>query len=137
MNDEDGKPSEGGILMAKPLYVRFETPKEVADNIYHLVEAVRDTGKLKRGTNEVTKIVERGEAKFVIMAEDVQPPEILAHIPLLCEEKTVPYGYVASKQELGFACGLEKPTASVAIIDAGKSKPQLDSLLEQLRNLKK
>jgi large subunit ribosomal protein L7Ae len=123
--------------MAKPMYVRFETPKEVSDRIFQIVELARDTGKIKKGTNEVTKLVERGEAKFVVMAEDVQPPEILAHIPLLCEEKAVPYGYVVNKQELGFACGLEKPTASVAILDAGKGKPQLDSILEQLRELKK
>jgi len=123
--------------MAKPLYVRFETPKETASKIYPVIELARDTGKIRKGTNEVTKIVERGEAKFVVMAEDVTPPEILAHIPLLCEEKAVPYGYVPSKQELGFACGLEKPTASVAILDAGKSKPQLDSLVEEIKSLRK
>ena len=123
--------------MAKPLYVRYETPKEVSSKIYPVIEIARDTGKIRKGTNEVTKIVERGEAKFVVMAEDVQPPEILAHIPLLCEEKAVPYGYVPTKQELGFACGLEKPTASVAILDPGKGKASLDSLIEALKDLKK
>ena len=123
--------------MAKALYVRFETPKEISDKIYQIVETARDTGKVKKGTNEVTKLVERGEAKFVVMAEDVQPPEILAHIPLLCEEKAVPYGYVLNKQELGFACGLEKPTASVAIIDPGKGKPQLEGIIDQIKGLKK
>jgi large subunit ribosomal protein L7Ae len=123
--------------MAKAMFVRFETPKDVSDKIYQLVEIARDTGKVKKGTNEVTKLIERGEAKFVIMAEDVQPPEILAHIPLLCEEKAVPYGYVSAKQDLGFACGLEKPTASVAIIDPGKGKPQMDALVDQIKGLKK
>jgi large subunit ribosomal protein L7Ae len=138
MNDEGGLgPPEGGNKMAKAMFVRFETPKEVSDKIYQLVEMARDSGKIKKGTNEVTKLVERGEAKFVVMAEDTQPPEILAHIPLLCEEKSVPYGYVSAKQELGFACGLEKPTASVAIIDAGKGKPQLDGIVEKVKELKK
>ena len=123
--------------MTKPMYVRFETPKELADKTYQAVELVRDSGKLRKGTNEVTKLVERGDAQFVVMAEDVQPEEILAHMPLLCEEKGVPYGYVPSKQELGVAAGLGKATASTAILDPGKAKPLLDDLASKLRALKK
>ena len=58
-----------------------------------------------------------------VLAEDVQPPEILAHMPMLCEERNIPYVYVDSKAQLGNSCGLEKPTASIAILDAGKGKP--------------
>lgn len=123
--------------MAKPMYVRFELPKELADKAYQAVELVRDSGKLRKGTNEVTKVVERGDAQFVVMAEDVQPEEILAHMPLLCEEKGVPYAYVPSKQELGVAAGLGKATASAAILDPGKAKPLLDDLAAKIRLLKK
>lgn len=123
--------------MGKPIYVRFETPKELVDKIYQIVERTRDTGRLRKGTNEVTKLVERGEAKLVIMSEDVQPEEILAHIPPICDEKTIPYAYVPSKQELGKAAGLEKATASVVILDPGKGKPLLDEVIEQIRTLKK
>jgi len=123
--------------MTKPMYVRFETPKELVDKTYQAVELVRDSGKLRKGTNEVTKLVERGDAQFVVMAEDVQPEEILAHMPLLCEEKGIPYAYVPSKQELGVATGLGKATASTAILDPGKAKPLLDDLASKLRALKK
>jgi large subunit ribosomal protein L7Ae len=119
------------------MYVRFEVPKEVQDKVYELVEISRDTGKVKKGTNEVTKLVERGDAQMVVMAEDVQPPEILAHVPLLCEERSVPYAYVASKAELGNASGLEKPTAVVALLDFGKGKSQFEGLVEQIDKLKK
>ena len=122
--------------MAKSIFVRFEMPKELQDKAYEIVEVARDTGKVTKGTNEVTKLVERGEAVFVVMAEDVQPPEILAHMPMLCEERSIPYAYVASKAELGNACGLEKPTASVAVTEAGKAKPLIDSLAEQVKKLK-
>lgn len=118
------------------MFVRFEMPKELSDKAYEIVESARDTGKVRRGTNEVTKLVERGEAQLVILAEDVQPPEILAHMPLLCEERNVLYAYVPSKAELGNAVGLEKPTASVAILDAGKAKPALESFAEQIKQLK-
>jgi large subunit ribosomal protein L7Ae len=123
--------------MAKPMYVRFEVPKELVDKTYQAVELARDSGKIRKGTNEVTKLVERGDAQFVIMAEDVQPEEILAHMPLLCEEKGIPYAYVPSKQELGVAAGLGKATASTAILDAGKAKPLLDDLATKLRALRK
>ncbi|HEX9908495.1 MAG TPA: 50S ribosomal protein L7Ae [Thermoplasmata archaeon] len=123
--------------MAKPVYVKFEMPKELADKAYELVELARDGGKVRKGTNEVTKLVERGEALLVVMAEDVSPPEILMHMPALCEERSIPYAFVPSKAELGNACGLEKPTAAIAILDAAKGKPALDDLAEKLKALMK
>jgi large subunit ribosomal protein L7Ae len=125
------------MKMAKAIFVKFEMPKELQDKAYEVVELARDTGKIRKGTNEVTKLVERGEALLVVMAEDVQPPEILAHMPMLAEERNIPYVYVPSKAELGNACGLEKPTASLAILDAGKGKPVLDNLVDQVKKLKK
>jgi len=123
--------------MAKPVYVRFETPKDLVDKAYQVIELTRDSGKLRKGTNEVTKLVERGDAQLVVMAEDVDPPEILMHMPILCEEKAIPYAYVPSKQELGVAAGLGKATASVAVLDPGKGKPMLDELAGKIRALKK
>lgn len=123
--------------MSKPAFVKFETPKEVVDRVYELVELARDSGKLRKGTNEVTKLVERGEAQFVVLAEDVNPPEILMHMPALCDERKVPFAFVPSRAELGNACGLEKPTASVAITEAGKGKPLLDDLAKKIADLRK
>ena len=87
----------------------------------------RDGGKIKKGTNEVTKTVERGAAAIVIMATDVEPPEILAHMPALCEERGVPYVYVPSKIELGKA---------VAIMDVGKGKALCDEIAQAVQALK-
>ena len=82
----------------KPFYVKFEVPEDLVPKLYELVELARTTGgKVRKGVNETTKAVERGEAVFVVVAEDVDPPEIVAHLPLLCEEKNVPYAYVPSK----------------------------------------
>ena len=118
------------------VFVKFETPKELSDKAYNLAEMARDGGKIKKGTNEVTKAVERGEAAVVIMAVDVEPPEILAHMPALCEERGVPYVYVPAKVELGNAIGLEKPTASIAIVDVGKGKALCDEIAEAVTALK-
>ncbi len=123
--------------MTKNVYVRFEMPKDLVDKTYEAVELARDSGKVRKGVNEVTKLVERGGVAMVVMSEDVQPPEILAHMPILCEEKNIAYVYVPSKQELGVASGLKVPTASVAILDPGKGKPLLEDLISKLKGLKK
>ena len=54
-----------------------------------------------QGANEATKTLNRGQAEFVVLAADSEPLEILLHIPLLCEDKNVPYVFVRSKQALG------------------------------------
>jgi large subunit ribosomal protein L7Ae len=123
--------------MAKPIFVRFEMPKDLINKTYEVIEIARDSGKVRKGANEVTKLIERTQAKFVVMAEDIQPEEILAHIPLLCEEKSIPFAYVPSRQELGTAAGLTVPTSTVAIIDYGKSKIMLESLVKKLSGGKK
>jgi large subunit ribosomal protein L7Ae len=71
------------------------------------------------------------------MAEDVEPEEILMHIPVLCEEKKIPYCYVASKQELGRASGIDVPTAALGVADAGDGKDLLKEVLKKLQALKK
>ena len=123
--------------MARPIYVRFETPTELADKALQLVQIASETGKLRIGTNEVTKSSERAEAKLVVMAEDVDPVEILVHVPMLCEEKRIPYVYVPKKQRLGQSAGLSKSAASVAIVEAGDGKGLLEEIAAVVQGLKK
>jgi len=92
---------------------------------YELVEIARKSGEIKKGTNEVTKFLERGQAKAVVYASDVNPKEIVMHLPLLAKDKGILCIEVPSKEELGAAAGLTKPTAAVAIIDAGDAKNML------------
>ncbi len=119
------------------MYVRFKTPKEVQDLAYDLIEKARDNGKISKGANEATKQVERGQAKLVVMAEDVSPEEILVHMPILCEEKNTPYTYVPSKEELGNAAGLGVSTSAVAIVNPGKEKAGIESIVKKIEALKK
>jgi len=123
--------------MARPIYVRFETPSDLADKVLQLVQVASETGKIRVGTNEVTKSSERAEAKLIVMAEDVDPVEILVHVPMLCEEKRIPYVYVPKKLRLGQAAGLSKPAASVAIVEPGEAKALLDEIAAAYPTLKK
>ncbi|RLI25323.1 MAG: 50S ribosomal protein L7ae [Candidatus Hecatellales archaeon] len=123
--------------MSKPFYVRFEVPKELAEAAYEALRIAKDTGKIRRGTNETTKSVERGQAKLVIIAEDVDPPEVVAHLPLLCEERKVPYVYVPSKERLGEAAGIEVRAASAAILEPGEAKEMVEEIVRKVENLRK
>jgi large subunit ribosomal protein L7Ae len=88
--------------------------------------------------NEVTKSIERSAAKLVVMAEDVSPPEILYHVPLLCEEKGIPYGYVSGKKELGNAVRINVSSAAIVVENVGTGNENiLDGILKKLNALKK
>ena len=122
--------------MAAPNYVRFEMPEALVDKVYRAVEIARQSGRVRKGTNEVTKMVERGEAKLVVIAMDVDPPEVVAFLPYLCEEKMIPYAYVPSKAELGKAAGV-RSAASVAIVDPGEASKLVSEIVEELKRVKK
>ena len=118
-------------------YVKYKVPEEFSKTVYETIGLVRIGGKIAKGTNEITKAIERGEAKLVVMAEDVKPEEILMHIPLLCEEKEIPYTYVPNKSDLGSATGLKVSAASIAIVDSGENEKELRELIDKIKELRK
>ena len=95
---------------------------ENVESAYEAVELAKRTGKIRKGSNEVTKALEKGKAKLVVIAKDISPPEITMHIPLLAKEKGVPFVEVPSKEELGAAAGLSVGTAAVVIVQEGDAK---------------
>ena len=91
-------------------------------NIYDIVEKASKTGKVDKGVNEVTKAVERGVAKLVVVATDVSPKELTQHLPILAKEKNIKVVEADSREKLGISVGISRPTAAAAIIDAGEAK---------------
>ena len=110
-----------------------EASKEIVDKVLEAIEVAKSTGKIKKGTNEVTKAIERGTAKLVAYAKDVNPPEITMHIPLLCEEKGISCVPVPNKEELGAAAGIGVPTVSVAITEEGEATKLVKEINEKLK----
>jgi len=96
-------------------------------NVYQIIETAKRTGKIEKGTNEVTKAIERGTAKFVAYATDVEPKEIVQHIPVLCKEKNIPCQEADSKQKLGIASGLAVSASSIAVIELGEAEAEISS----------
>lgn len=102
--------------------------KTNASKALEAIELAKKTGKIRKGTNEVTKVVERGQAKLVVIAKNVNPPEIVMHLPALCEEKKIPLVEVEKKEDLGAAAGLGVATSAVAIISEGEAKDIIKQL---------
>jgi len=111
----------------------MELTKDITERIYSLIENARSDGKIRKGVNEVTKSLERGEAKLSISAADSSPAEIVMHLPLLAKEKSIMHVEVPSKAELGAAAGLPVATAAVAVVSADKK--MMDTLLKDIKTL--
>lgn len=101
---------------------------EQTEKAYEAIELAKKTGKIRKGSNEVTKALEKGKAKLVVIAKDVSPPEIIMHIPILAKEKGVVCIEVPSKDELGAAAGLGVGTAAVAVVQEGEAKKVIGEL---------
>ena len=97
-------------------------------DIYQIVEKASKTGKVEKGTNEVTKAIERGTAKLVVYASDVEPKEIVQHLSILCAEKKIPCQEVDSKQKLGISVGLPVSASSIAVIELGDAEKDIAGL---------
>lgn len=113
--------------------VKTQISDELNNKVLELVEIARTTGSIRKGTNEATKAIERGIAKLVIIAEDVDPPEIVMHLAPLCEEKNIPFVHIRKKDELGRAAGLDVPSASVAITKLGDGEDLIKEIISDLK----
>ncbi len=125
---------------SKISYIKFKVPDKLKNQLKKALSTIAETrdSKIRKGMNEVTKSIERVLAKIVIMAEDVSPPEILFHIPLLCEEKGIPYSYLTSKKELGNAARINVSASAIAIENVGtRNGGILDDVIKKLEEIKK
>ncbi|CUM64736.1 uncharacterized protein PRCAT00002347001 [Priceomyces carsonii] len=69
---------------------------------------------VKYGLNHVVSLVENKKAKLVLIANDVDPIELVVFLPALCRKMGVPYAIVKGKARLGTL--VHKKTSSVAAL---------------------
>jgi len=118
------------------VYVDFDVPADLEDDAIEALEVARDTGSVKKGTNETTKAVERGNAELVFIAEDVSPEEVVMHLPEISAEKEVPYVFVGTQDDIGHAAGLQVGSAAAAIVDSGEASDDVESIAEKVEELR-
>lgn len=113
----------------------MELPKELIEKVYQVISTAKADGKIRRGANESTKSVERGESKLIAYAADVSPQEIVMHFPILAKEKGISFVQIPSKAELGAAAGLPVGTAAISVVNPGESKKLLEEVNKSLNLL--
>jgi len=123
--------------MSKPFYVKYEVPKEIVDAAYEALSIASKSGVVRKGTNEATKAVERSQAKLVVIAEDVDPPEVIAHLPLLCDERKIPYVFVPDKNKLGNAVGIDVSCAAACILREGEAAGLIKEIITRIDQVKR
>ena len=120
--------------MAKA-YVKFETPEEIQNKALEALEVARDTGKVKKGSNEATKAVERNIAQLILIGSDVEPEEIVASAA--SAPRQIPFVYITKQNDIGSASGLEVGSAAAAIVKPGKAKDLVEEIGKQMAALQK
>lgn len=119
-------------------YIDYDVPDGLKKNVKEFLKKVADNGKLKKGMNESTKAIERENAKLVVIAGDVDPPEIVFHMPLIAKEKNVPYTFLDTKDDLGEAVGLQVSCSAIAVTRTPKGADgDLKKIVKQIDELKK
>lgn len=120
-------------------YVKYKIPDDLKKDLKNALNTIAESrdSKIRKGMNEVTKAIERNLAKLVVMAEDVSPPEILFHVPLLCDEKKIPFAYLSTKKELGGAVRINVSSSAIAVENVGTGNDNvLGSILKKLEALR-
>jgi len=97
-------------VIAKPLASRKSTKK-----LHKLVKKASQAKCVKRGVKEVVKALRKGEKGFCVIAGDISPIDVVTHLPIMCEDRQVPYLYVPSKHDLGAAACTKRPTSCILI----------------------
>jgi large subunit ribosomal protein L7Ae len=128
---------QGEAKLSKPFYVKFNVPEEVVDAAYEALQLATQTGSVRKGTNETTKAIERAQAKLVVIAEDVDPAEAVAHLPLICDERKIAYVFVPSKQKIGSAVGIDVPAAAACIVDVGDAASLVKEISQRVEEIRK
>jgi large subunit ribosomal protein L7Ae len=116
-------------------YVLFETPKELVAKALEALTIAADSGRVKKGANETTKSIEAKNSILVVIAQDVEPAEVVMHLPALCKEKSIPFIYVPTKKELGGALGLPVPCAAASVEQAGNASELIDAIIKKAAQL--
>ncbi|XP_014208951.1 H/ACA ribonucleoprotein complex subunit 2-like protein isoform X1 [Copidosoma floridanum] len=106
-------------------------PKKLAKKIYKCVKrASKNKGCLRNGLKDVQKHIRKGETGIVVFAGDVNPIEIMCHLPVVCENKNIPYCYTPSRQDIGAALGVKRGSLMVLI----KKHSDYKDLYEEIKS---
>ncbi|CAA7259787.1 unnamed protein product [Cyclocybe aegerita] len=96
--------------------------KKLVKKLHKAIKKASKARQVKRGVKEVVKGIRKGEKGLLVLAADINPIDIVSHLPVMSEEAQIPYIFVSSKEELGHASSTKRPTSCVMICPNQKRK---------------
>ncbi|SCU86957.1 LAME_0D08240g1_1 [Lachancea meyersii CBS 8951] len=136
MAKDKSSTSEDNYDARLPAVLPFAQPlasKKLNKKVLKTVKKASKAKNVKRGVKEVVKALRKGEKGLVVIAGDISPPDVISHIPVLCEDQTVPYIFVPSKQDLGSAGATKRPTSVVFVVPGSSKKKDGKAKEEEYR----
>ena len=119
------------VPIAHPLASR-----SLGKDLYKLIrKASRTKGSVRKGVREVQKFIRKGEKGIVLLAGNTRPIDVIAHMPVVCEEAELPYCFAPSKQDLGLACGSRRKTCALLIKANEEYQDLYDKCMSDVKEL--
>ncbi|CAL9685022.1 unnamed protein product [Knipowitschia caucasica] len=111
--------------------------KKLSKKLYKCVKKASKVKHIRRGVKEVQKFINKGEKGIVVLAGDTLPIEVYCHLPVMCEDRSLPYAYIPSKMDLGSSAGSKRPTCVILIKPHEDYQEQYDEVFEEVSTLPK
>ncbi|XP_071385986.1 H/ACA ribonucleoprotein complex subunit 2-like protein [Centroberyx affinis] len=118
--------------IAQPLATR-----KLSKKLYKCVKKAAKLKQIRRGVKEVQKFINKGEKGIVVLAGDTLPIDVYCHLPVMCEDRSLPYAYIPSKVDLGSSAGSKRPTCVILIKPHQEYQEAYDECLEEVSGLPK
>ncbi|XP_040006370.1 H/ACA ribonucleoprotein complex subunit 2-like protein [Xiphias gladius] len=111
--------------------------KKLSKKLYKCVKKAAKIKNIRRGVKEVQKFINKGERGIVVLAGDTLPIDVYCHLPIMCEDRNMPYAYIPSKLDLGSSAGSKRPTCVILIKPHEEYQDAYDECVEEVSNLPK
>ncbi|KAK2827996.1 hypothetical protein Q5P01_019030 [Channa striata] len=118
--------------IAQPLASR-----KLSKKLYKCVKRASKVKNIRRGVKEVQKFINKGEKGIVVLAGDTLPIDVYCHLPIMCEDRNLPYAYIPSKVDLGSSAGSKRPTCVILIKPHEDYQDAYNECFEEVNNLPK
>jgi len=129
-DEEEDEGSKKQLLLspiANPL-----AGKKLTKKALKTIKKASGAKAIRRGVKEVVKAIKKDTKGLCIIAGNISPLDVIAHVPILCEEKGIPYCYVPSKEDLGLASLTKRPTSIVLVTCGADFKEAYDELQAEM-----
>lgn len=139
MSDIDETMNEGGqtdqIVILNPIAQPL-ADRKLTKKLFKLVKkSASKKNKLFRGLKNVQAKLRKSPEGLCILAGDVTPIEVYCHLPIVCEDRNIPYCFVQSKREIASALGAKRPCIVALITEDEEYKDLYDKCHKKVSRL--